>query len=260
MARSWNTRHMHPSDLGSGLMLFDVLDVRFEEVPGPALSLEVLSAVDSAWAEMVRANPTLFDGPVVLCSDFRQISPHLEVSWSRATYRYRTVRQIPSAPALSSVFVCVLQPALDGRLLVGHMSRSTSSPGVIQFPGGNLEPPPPGQEITTSALRRHAAAELAEETGIDAAPDDLALWAVARTSNGNVGFFFLAPSLPVEFILQRHGSVVFAERLMGREPEFAEVALVTDAAGLALLDGRPADYLLPLFERFRATGQSLRLD
>jgi len=131
---------------------------------------------------------------------------------------------------------------------------------VIQFPGGNLEPPPLGQEITTSALRRHAAAELAEETGINAAPDDLALWAVARTSNGNVGFFFLAPSLPVEFILQRHGSVVLAERLMGREPEFAEVALVTDAAGLALLDGRPANYLLPLFERFRATGQSLRLD
>jgi len=131
---------------------------------------------------------------------------------------------------------------------------------VIQFPGGNLESPPLGQEITTSALRHHAAAELAEETGIDAAPDDLALWVVARTSNGNVGFFFLAPSLPVEFILQRHASVVLAERLMGREPEFAEVALVADAAGLALLDGRPADYLLPLLDRFRATGQSLELD
>jgi len=83
---------------------------------------------------------------------------------------------------------------------------------------------------------------------------------VARTSNGNVGFFFLAPSLPAKFILQRHASVVLAERLMGRDPEFAEVALVTDAAGLALLDGRPADYLLPLLDRFPATGQSLELD
>jgi 8-oxo-dGTP pyrophosphatase MutT (NUDIX family) len=251
---------MHPSDLGSGVMLFDVLDVRFDEVPGPALSLEVLSAVDRAWDKMVRANPSFFDGPVVLCSDFRQISPRLEVSWSRGTYRYRTVRQIPTAPALSSVFVCVLQPALDGRLLVGCMSASTSSPGVIQFPGGNLEPPPLGQKITTSALRRHATAELAEETGIDAPPDDLTLWVVARTTNGNVGFFFLAPSLPVEFIRQRHTSVVLADRSMGREPEFAEIALVSDAADLALLDGRPADYLLPLLDRFRVTRQSLGLN
>ena len=41
---------------------------------------------------------------------------------------------------------------------------------------------------------------------------------------------------------------------MGREPEFAEVALVAGSAGLALLDGRPADYLWPLVDRFRATG------
>ena len=202
---------MHPGVLGSGVALFDVLDVQFDEVPGPASSLEVLAAVDSAWDEMVRAIPTLFDGPVVLCSDFRQISPRLKVSWSGATYRYRTVRQIPSASALSSVFVRVLQPAPDGRMLMGCMSASTSSPGLIQFPGGNLEPPPLGQEITTTTLRRHAAAELTEETGIDAAPDDLALWLVARTSDGNVGFFFLAPSLPAEFIRQRHAAVVLAE-------------------------------------------------
>ena len=183
-----------------------------------------------------------------------------EISWSRGTYRYRTVRQIRAAPPLSSVFVCVLQPASDGRLLVGHMSASTSSPGVIRFPGGNLEPPPPGQEITITALRRHAAAELTEETGIAAAPDDLTLWVVARTTNGNVGFFFLAPSLPAEFIRHRHASVVLTNRSMGREPEFAEVALVADAAGLALLDGRPADYLWPLVDRFRATGQALRLN
>ena len=254
--RSWNTRHMHPSDLGSGVTLFDDLDVWFDEVPGPALSREVLSAIDSAWDEMVGANPTLFDGPVVLCSDVRQISPRLEISWSRATYRYRTVRQIRAAPALSSVFVCVLQPTLDGRLLVGDMSRSTSNPGMIQFPGGNLEPPPLGENITTSTLRSHAAAELIEEAGIDADPDHLTLWVVARTSNGNVGFFFLAPSLPVAVILQRHAAVVLGEQSKGRESEFAEVALITDMEGLALLNGRSSDYLEPLLNHFRATGKT----
>jgi 8-oxo-dGTP pyrophosphatase MutT (NUDIX family) len=176
----------------------------------------------------------------------------LEVSWCRASYRYRTVRQIPGAPALSSVFVCVLQPALDGRLLVGQMSASTSSPGLIQLPGGNLEPSPPGEELTLDALRRHASTELAEETGIVADPDDLTPWVAARTSNGNVGFFFLAPSLATEFILEQHASVVRADRQNGREPEFAEIALVSEADELDRLSSRSADYLRPLLDRFRS--------
>jgi hypothetical protein len=60
---------MHPNDLGSGVVVFDDLDVRFEEVPGIVLSREVLLAVDSAWDAAVLANPVLFDGPVVLASD-----------------------------------------------------------------------------------------------------------------------------------------------------------------------------------------------
>ncbi|MBG6109035.1 hypothetical protein [Frigoribacterium sp. CG_9.8] len=83
---------------------------------------------------------------------------------------------------------------------------------------------------------------------------------MARTTNGNVGFFFPAPSLPAEFIRQCHASVVLADQSMGREPEFAEVVLVTDAADLSLLDGRPADYLWPLVNRFRATEQTLPLN
>lgn len=237
-------------DPGSGVTLFDVVDVRFDEVPGPAFSPELLAAVDSAWEEMVRANPTVFDGPVVLCSGLDHVPPRLEIAWSRATYRYRTVRQIPGAPALSSMFVCVLQPTSDGRLLVGRMSGSTSSPGAIQFPGGNLEPPPPGRRLTMAALRRHAATELVEETGIDASPEDLALFSVARASNGNVGFFFLAPTLPVEVVFERHVSIVALERSRGREPEFSDVALVGDAAALELLEGRPTDYLRPLIDRF----------
>jgi 8-oxo-dGTP pyrophosphatase MutT (NUDIX family) len=243
---------MHPSDFGPGVSLLDVADVRFGEVAGPALSHDILGAIDSKWHEMVRQNPAMFDGPVVLCSDLRQLPSGLEVRWSRATYRYRTVRQIPGAPALSSVFVCVLQPALGGRVLVGEMSASTSSPGLIQLPGGNLEPSPPGEELTIDMLRRHASTELAEETGIVADPVDLAPWVAARTSNGNLGFFFLAPSLPAEFIVEQHASAVRSDRQAGREPEFAEVALVSDADELDRLGARSADYLRPLLDRFRS--------
>lgn len=244
---------MHPSELGPGVALFDALDVRFYEVPGPELSRELTSSMDRAWDKMVRANPILFDGPVALCSDIREFSTRLEVRWSRATYRYRTVRQIPGAPALSSIFVGVLQPTTDGRLLVGHMSDSTSSPGVIQLPGGNLEPAPAGEQLTTRTLQDHAAAELAEETGIDALPGDLTLWVTVRTSNGNVGFFYLAPSLPAEVIIDRHASVVLGDRRKGREPEFDRIALVANATDLAELGAPSADYLQPLLDRRHLT-------
>lgn len=247
---------MHPTDLGSGVIVFAGSDVRFNEVPGAMLTPALLAAVDGAWDAAVLANPVLFDGPVVLCDDVRQTATRLEISWSRATYRYRTLREIPGAPALSSVFVCVLQPAADGRLLVGHMSATTSSPGLVQFPGGNVEPTPLGEELTLQTLQRHAATELVEETGIQAAPEHLKLWAVARTTNLNVGLFFVAPSLPEEFIRKRHESVVLAERVKGREPEFAEISLVAQPVDLPLLNARVADYLDPLIARFRSTSPS----
>jgi hypothetical protein len=74
----------------------------------------------------------------------------------------------------------------------------------------------------------------------------------ARTSNGNVGFFFLAPSLPAEIILDQHASGVLADRQQGHEPEFTNVTLVSDADELNRLGSRSADYLRPLLDRFRA--------
>lgn len=74
-----------------------------------------------------------------------------------------------------------------------------------------------------------------------------------RTSNGNVGFFFLAPSLPAEVILDRHALVVLGDRQKGREPEFSHIALVADATDLAQLGAQSADYLQPLLDRRHLT-------
>jgi 8-oxo-dGTP pyrophosphatase MutT (NUDIX family) len=169
-------------------------------------------------------------------------------------YRYRVLRKNSDAPALSSVFVCVLQPTQEGKLLIGHMSRSTSSPGQLQFPGGIMEPPSTGQPLTVAALRRHAAVELVEETGIRVAEEDLDLWLAARMPNGNVGFFFTAPALPDELIIQQHAALVESEHRHDREPEFSDVALVHSAGDLVAVDGNPADYLGPLVHQYLATG------
>ena len=238
--------------------LFEVSKIRFVETAGPDLPPVMRSVMDSAWHEAVRANPNLFDGPVVLCTELYQDAPgHLVVFWARATYRYRVLRKFQDAPGVSSVFVCVLQPTQDGELLVGRMSNSTSFPGQLQFPGGNMEPTATGKPLTVDDLRRQAAVELAEEIGVQTSFEELDLWLAARMPNGNIGFFFTAPPLPNGFLIRRHASLVDAERVCGREPEFAEVTLIRGAADLGDIEGNPAEYLGQLVSQFFAAKSPL---
>jgi 8-oxo-dGTP pyrophosphatase MutT (NUDIX family) len=130
------------------------------------------------------------------------------------------------------------------------MSTFTSNPGQIQVPGGIMEPPQPGQPLSLASLRRHAALELVEEVGIRVAENDLNLWQVARVPSGNVGFFFTAPALSEESVLQCYAAMVVAERARGREAEFEGIALIEDAGELISLEGSPADYLRLLLSRY----------
>jgi 8-oxo-dGTP pyrophosphatase MutT (NUDIX family) len=119
----------------------------------------------------VKDNPTLFDGPVVACAGMGWIGPHaLRLSWARVTYRHYPLRRVAGATALPSLFVNVVQPTDDGRVLTVRMSPSTAAPGRWQLPGGYVEPPNDGDVLDEAALGSQAARELAEEMGIDTAP------------------------------------------------------------------------------------------
>jgi 8-oxo-dGTP pyrophosphatase MutT (NUDIX family) len=242
----------------AGVELFEVHQLRLEEVGAPRVPPEDQLAADLVWDEAVAANPHLFDGPVVACAGLEWEGPHnLVLLWARVTYRHYALRRVPGATSwLPSLFVNVVQPS-GGGVLAGRMAPSTATPGRWQLPGGSAEPPGEHEVLDEAALRRHAARELAEEVGLDIAPGDLTLWVVTRGKRGSTGCSFLAPHQPVSLLRERFAAVVAAERAQGREPELDRIALVRSPQDLADLEGPHVDYLEPIVRRY-AEGPSGR--
>lgn len=235
--------------------ILPVRDVRLVETPPPELSPGERSAMDRVWEEAVLANPALFDGPMAALTGLAVEEPHdLVLSWTRATYRSRALRRVPGATSwLPSLFVSVAQPTDGDGLLVGRMAPWTAAPGRWQLPGGNVEPPGPGEDLDLAALRRHAARELAEEIGSDTVPEALTLWLATRGRNGSVGVLFLAPPCPASLLHERYATLAAAEKAEGHDPEFDRIALIRSPDELAALDGPHVDYLEPVVRHLAET-------
>ncbi|MGA5121569.1 NUDIX hydrolase [Streptomyces pseudogriseolus] len=238
-----------------GVDLFDVERLLLAEAAEPPLSAQDAAARDRVWDRAVKVNPALFDGPVVACGELERAGPGvLRLSWVRVTYRHYALRRVPGATALPSLFVNVVQPTDDGRVLVARMSPSTAAPGRWQLPGGSVEPPREGAVLDEAALAGQAARELGEELGVAAAAEDLELWVVTRGENGSVGLTYLAPALPEVTLRAHFNAAAAAERSQGRDPELDTIVPVGSPDELAGLDGPHADYLAPIVRRFFEQG------
>lgn len=181
--------------------------------------------------------------------------PHsLVLFWARVTYRHYALRRVPGNTSwLPSLFVNVVQPTTDGRVLAARMSSSTAAPGRWQLPGGSVEPPEAQGGLDEAVLRGHAARELAEEIGVVRPAEELRLWVVTRGENRSIGVVFLAPPRSAAALHERFEAVTVAERARGRDPELDRIALVGSTAELAGLKGPHADYLEPLVGRYTRT-------
>lgn len=235
-----------------GVALVEARRIRLVEVGTPELPAGVRPAMDRAWDAAVAAAPALFDGPVAACVGLDRDEPDsLVLSWARTTYRRHVLRRFPGSTGwLPALFVAVLQPDEDGRLLVGRMAPWTATLSRMQLPGGSAEPPEDYEALDLDALRRHAARELAEETGAVLPPGDLKFWLVTHAANGTVGVLFLAPPRPEAELRERFAALVAAETARGLEPEFDRIVFVGSPADVAALGARAVDYLEPVVRRY----------
>lgn len=239
-----------PTLWADGVDLLKVRGLYLVETAAPRVSSEHRVAMDRVWDAVVRATPSLFDGPAVACMRVKRgDGGGLVLSWARVTYRQFALRWVPGAVGLPSLFVAVVQATDEGDVLVGRMSVSTAAPGRLQLPGGSVEPPAAHNALDERALREHAARELVEETGVGVAPAELTLWGVTCGEHGNIGVFFHAPAQPEAVIRDRFAALVSAEAAAGRVPELREITFVRSGADLAELGGPQVDYLAPIIRQ-----------
>jgi 8-oxo-dGTP pyrophosphatase MutT (NUDIX family) len=227
------------------------------ETEPPQLTDDQTTAMNRMWTEAVALNPSLFDGPTVVCAGLEwEDTNTLVLTWYRATYRLYVLRLDPvHAVAAPSVFVSVAQPTDDGGLLVGRMAWSTAAPGRWQLPGGTIEPPSEGgAALDLDALRRHAARELAEEVGRGVPPQDMELWTVTRGDKGNIGIHFRAPACPAGALEDAYTALVSAEISQDQAPELDRIEFIRSEADVKGLEGSTADFLLLLAARHAQTG------
>ncbi|QTE03177.1 NUDIX hydrolase [Streptomyces cyanogenus] len=236
--------------------LSNVRRLLLAETDPPRLTNAQTAAMKRRWEEAVAVNPSLFDGPTVVCAGLEwKDSETLLLTWYRATYRLYVLRLDPvHAVSAPSVFVSVAQSTDDGRLLVGRMASSTAHSGRWQLPGGTIEPPEAGATLDVESLRRHAALELAEEVGHEVPSEDLELWTLTRGDMGNVGVHFRAPTCPADTLAEQYTRLVSAESAQGQTPELDRIAFIRSDADVAGLGGRCADFLPVLAARHAADG------
>lgn len=227
-------------DLVVEVQLWRPAVVRCSEVPHPVISAADASEVDQLFRSARGRNPALFDGPIALARDVQPArAGGLEIFWYPATYRALALRRL--GYQISSLFVVVLLPTIEGGVVLARAAKGTAKEGLWQLPGGSVEPPRHDSEgLDVAYLAAEASRELAEETGIYRPAASLRLWAVSRGEHGNVGVsFVVAPVDSPAIDAARHHIARASLR------ELDSVIMVGDVADLESLEGNCADYVAP---------------
>ena len=143
------------------------LDVAFDAQRRWAFADQRRGEIDAHWAELVRQNPDLWNGRVLMLGEFAiadgifrgtcfEVDYASFLTWQHWDFPDRTVRDCFAMGCIQSC---------DGAFLLGVMAAHTFNAGQVYFPCGtpDLNDVVDGQVDMAGSIRR----EVAEETGLD---------------------------------------------------------------------------------------------
>lgn len=186
------------------------IDVRLDDAPHP-FEVENAEAAQQNWVRELAAQPSLFDGTVMLLSSLAYDDGRL-VGRAHAV-RYSTFLLWRRSPAVSMAEHCFAHAVLvsaDNALVAIRMAATTVNAGRVYFAAGSFEPCDffDGQVDVDANMRR----EVAEETGLDLslARAEASLFALS-TKRGTALFRRYRLDEPAHIVAERIGRFVEAQ-------------------------------------------------
>lgn len=153
-------------DIPSNLIVpVDVVDVRLDPEPHPFETANA-AAIEENWRAETQANPSLFDGTVVLLSRLAYDAGRFEGRCHAVRYAtFMHWRRERANTAAGHVFAHAMLVSRDNALVAIRMAANTVNAGRIYFAAGSFEPvdfADGAADVDFNMIR-----EVAEETGLD---------------------------------------------------------------------------------------------
>ena len=153
-------------DIPSNLIVpVDVIDVRLDPEPHPFETANA-AAIEENWRAETQANPSLFDGTVVLLSRLAYDAGRFEGRCHAVRYAtFMHWRRERANTAAGHVFAHAMLVSRDNALVAIRMAANTVNAGRIYFAAGSFEPvdfADGAADVDFNMIR-----EVAEETGLD---------------------------------------------------------------------------------------------
>jgi 8-oxo-dGTP pyrophosphatase MutT (NUDIX family) len=195
-----------------------------------AFAQERRGEIDQHFATLKQANPTLWNGRVLLFRNCMFSGDALTGDAFEADYASFCAWHAWRRPdaSVKNVFSAAAVEGSDGAFLLGVMGSHTTNAGHVYFPCGTPDP----EDVTGSRvdLDLSARRELIEETGLDASTFDVAPgWLVISIGPFLALFKRMRSREPGEALRQRVLSFLSAQK----QPELSDVLLVRKLADLS---------------------------
>lgn len=199
------------------------IDVRLDPAPHP-FERDNTVAIAENWRQEIAATPALFDGTVVLLSEFGYAGGRLFGRCHAVRYSTFMYWRKDRAGTVTHAFAHPMLVAKDNALVAIRMGPHTVNAGRVYFAAGSFEP----EDFPDGVVDAHGnmVREVKEETGLDIsdARRGKRYYALA-TERGTVIFRRYFLDEPAEKIAARIRDFVASES----EPEIEEPVIIRDA-------------------------------